>query len=229
MEVLIVSKTHMSSAACVGGLVLAHNRYIRLLNLGNYNQPIDTDFEVGAIWDLTFTDRTNLHPPHIEDVIISAKIFLRRVENISNFLRERNVIDWNGHINNLFCGLLQWTNSGTGYIPLGGQMPTRSVGFWITDKALVSVTFENNKTRFRYPNSTVYRNISYVGYQETIATIPAGTVLRVSLSRIFPPENSEITAPTGYYLQLSGWYINEQVNNQNNENPNVDIGDDLPF
>jgi ATP-dependent DNA helicase RecQ len=229
MEVLIVSKTHMSSAACVGGLVLSNNRYVRLLNPGNYNQPTDTDFEVGDIYELTFTDRTNIHPPHIEDVIISSKTFVRRVDNMPNFLTQRNIIDWNGHINNLFGGLLSWTNSGTGYIPLAGQMPTKSVGFWIADKDLIRVSFENNKVRFRYPNGTNYRNISYVGYQDTLATIPAGTILRVSLSRIFPPENSEITAPRGYYLQLSGWYQGGQQANQPNRQPIVDIDDDLPF
>lgn len=227
MEVLIVSKTHMSNAACVGGLVLSNNRYVRLLNPGNYNQPTDTEFEVGDIYDITFTDRTNIHPPHIEDVIITSKTFVRRVENMPNFLTQRNVIDWNGHINNLFGGLLNWTNSGTGYIPLGGQMPSKSVGFWIADKDLIRVSFENNKVRYRYPNGTNYRNISYVGYQDTLATIPAGTILRVSLSRIFPPENSEITAPRGYYLQLSGWYQNGQQANQPNRQPIVD--DDLPF
>jgi ATP-dependent DNA helicase RecQ len=229
MEVLIVSKTHMSSSACVGGLVLSNNRYVRLLNPGNYNQPTDTDFEVGDIYELTFTDRTNIHPPHIEDVIISSKTFVRRVDNMPNFLTQRNIIDWNGHINNLFGGLLSWTNSGTGYIPLAGQMPTKSVGFWIADKDLIRVSFENNKVRFRYPNGTNYRNISYVGYQDTLATIPAGTILRVSLSRIFPPENSEITAPRGYYLQLSGWYQGGQQANQPNRQPIVDIDDDLPF
>ncbi|MDQ1265489.1 MAG: hypothetical protein QG635_640 [Bacteroidota bacterium] len=229
MEVLIVSKTHMSNAACVGGLVLSSNRYVRLLNPGNYNQLTDTDFDVGDIYDITFTNRTNIHPPHIEDVIISSKTFVRRVDNMPNFLTQRNIIDWNGHINNLFGGLLSWTNSGTGYIPLGGQMPAKSVGFWIADKDLLRVSFENNKVRFRYPNGTNYRNISYVGYQDTLATIPAGTILRVSLSRIFPPENSEITAPCGYYLQLSGWYQGGQQANQPNRQPIVDIDDDLLF
>lgn len=223
MEVLIVSKTHMSSAACVGGLVLSDNRYVRLLNPNNYNQPTDTDFKVGDVWDLNLTNRTQLHPPHIEDVIITSKTYLRRVEDMPTFLTQRNVIDWNGHIDNVFGGLLHWTNSGTGYIPLGGQMPTKSVGFWLADKNLIRVTFDT-KTRFRYPNGSNYRNISYVGYQETIATIPSGTILRVSLSRIFPPENSEITAPRGYYLQLSGWYGLEESNNAN-----PPPADDLPF
>jgi ATP-dependent DNA helicase RecQ len=229
MEVLIVSKTHMSSAACVGGLVLSNNRYVRLLNPGNYNQPSNTEFEVGDIYDLTFSDRTNIHPPHFEDVIISSKTFVRRVDNMPNILTQRNIIDWNGHINNLFGGLLSWTISGTGYIPFGGQMPVKSVGFWIADKDLIRVSFENNRVRFRYPNGTNYRNISYVGYQDTLAIIPAGTILRVSLSRIFPPENSEITTPRGYYLQLSGWYLNGQQVNQQNRQPIVDIDDALLF
>ena len=224
MEVLIVSKTHMSHNACVGGLVLSNNRYVRLLNNGNYNQPTDTDFEVGDIWDLTFTNRAVLQPPHIEDVIITAKTFLRREDNMPNFIRQRNIIDWNGHITIVFGGILHWPNSGSGYIALGGQMPNKSVGFWVADHDLIRVTFDS-KTRFRYPNGNNYRNISYVGYQDTIATIPAGTILRVSLSRIFPPENSTIQAPRGYYLQLSGWYINGQQNVRAVQQP----ADDLPF
>ena len=212
MEVLIVSKTHMSQSCCVGGLVLSTNRYVRLLNPGNYNQPNDTDFNVGDVYEINFTNRQDLHPPHIEDVIISSKAFLRRIENISAFLNNINLIDWNDHIDNVFDGRLRFTPSGTGYIPVEGPLPSKSVGFWISNRDLVRVEFEN-KTRYRFPNSTDYRNISYVGYQETQPIIPAGTILRVSLSRIFPPENSNINSPRGYYLQLSGWYSDENISN----------------
>lgn len=218
----------MPNAACVGGLILATKRYIRLLNDGNYNQPANTDFKVGDIYDITFTDRTNLFPPHIEDVIVTSKTFIRRVDNMANFLAQLNVIDWNGHIDNLYSGLLSFTNSGTGYIPINSQMPIKSVGFWVADRDLIRVSFEN-KVRFRYPNGTNYRNISYVGFQETIAIIPAGTILRVSLSRLFPHENSGINAPRGYYLQLSGWYQTVQINNQEVRTNLDDKYDDLPF
>ncbi len=206
MEVLIVSKTHMSNATCVGGLVTSNNRYVRLLNPGNYNQPTDTEFEVGHIYDLTFNDRITILPPHFEDVILSSKTFLRKVENMPSFLTQQNVIDWNGTIDNLFGGLLNWTNSKAGYIPFGGQMPNQSVGFWIADKDLIRAPFEINKVRFLYPNGTNYRKITFVGYQDTLATIPQGSILRVSLSRIFPSENAESLIPRGYYLQLSGWF-----------------------
>src|ERR1039458_7396297 len=123
----------MSNATCVGGLVLSNNRYVRLLNHGNYYQPTDTDFEIGAIWEIKFIDRPNLHPPHVEDVVILEKRFLKKVENIPELIKERKTIDWNGHIDNLFGGTLHWTNSGAGYIPIGGQMPGKSVGFWLAD------------------------------------------------------------------------------------------------
>jgi hypothetical protein len=223
MEVLIVSKTHMAVDACVGGLVLSNNRYVRLLNYGNQNQPAETEFNVGDVWDIQFTNRLNLLPPHIEDVIISSKTYLRRIDDLASLITQRGLIDWTGHVDNLFAGNLRWTNSGSGYIPQAGQMPNKSVGFWKTNHPLARVVFDS-KTRFRYPNGGTYRNISYVGFQDTIQTIPAGTILRVSLSRLFPKENSDIQAPRGYYLQLSGWYIST---NETSSRP--DFIDDLPF
>jgi hypothetical protein len=46
---------------------------------------------------------------------------------------------------------------------------------------------------------------------------------------MFPPQNSEINTPRGYYLQLSGWYQNNpQISNV--KGPQFDEEyDDLPF
>ncbi len=208
MEVLIVSKTYMASAFCVGGLVLENDRYVRLLNKGGVNQPLwaEPGFGIGDIWDIDFDDSPILHPPHVEDVIISNKVFIKKIDNMSDFLTLRRVIDWSGHIDNVFDGLLSWKSSGTGYIPSAGHLPSKSVGFWITDRDLFRYGFKE-KIRFKYPNDTNYRNISYVGSQATAARIPAETIIRVSLSRLFQPESSNISSPSGYYLQLSGWYL----------------------
>jgi hypothetical protein len=228
MEVLIVSKTHMTHSYCVGGLVLSNNRYVRLLNLGNYNQPMDTNFTIGDVYEINFTNRQDINPPHIEDVIILSKTFLRKIDNVFEFLNRIKLIDWNGHLDEVFDGKLKFTPSGTGYIPIEGPLPSKSVGFWVTNKDLVRVEFEN-KTRYRFPNGSDYRNISYVGCQNTIATIPAGTIIRVSLSRVFPPENSQINSPRGYYLQLSGWYQIGPHMNQAVRPQLDDEYDDLPF
>ena len=227
MEVLIVAKTHMSSMACVGGLVLSNNQFIRLLNPGNYNQPGDTDLKVGDVHDINFIIRSQLFPPHIEDVIVQSRTFIRRIENLSQLLTERGIINWNGHIDELFGGNLLWTSSGTGYIPQEGPLPNQSVGFWRTPKKLIKVEFDNgNKIRYRFPNGQSYRNISYVGYQETIPEIPEGTIIRVSLSRLFPRDGANINTPKGFYLQMSGWYIDGQnLAYRNTDN----IIDDLPF
>lgn len=207
MDVLIVSKTFMGSTFCVGGLVLESDRYVRLLDRNGFNQPLYAEFEIGDIWDLDFTDRKVLEPPHIEDVIVSREKRLDRIDDISGLLISRRLIDWRGHIDNLFDGLLDWTKGGKGYIPEKGKMPGKSVGFWIADKNLFRTEY-GSKVTFRYPNGPDHRSISFVGSQETVARVRAGTVIRVSLSRIFPREEDPNSAVSrGYYLQLSGWYL----------------------
>jgi hypothetical protein len=230
MEVLIVAKTHMSTMACVGALVLENNRFIRLLNPGNYNQPGDTDLKVGDVYNFEYLDRVHLIPPHVEDVIVLSREYVRRIQSISTLLTERNIINWEGHIDELFGRNLKWTGSGTGYIPEAGPLPVQSVGFWRTPVNLIRVEFDNgNKVRYRFPNGSNYRNISYVGYQETLPIIPAGTIIRVSLSRLFPREGTNIDSPKGYYLQMSGWYI-DSTNPPKERVPFFsDDVDDLPF
>ena len=198
MEVLIVSKTHMTNNACVGGLVLDNNRYIRLLNPGNQNQPTNTDFEIGQVWNIRFITRNPLTPPHVEDIIVLEKRLLKIQTNLSDFITDRLLIDWNEHIENLFDGLLSWTTGGSGYIDSKQNPPVKSVGFWISNKDLRCYTsFDNH--RYRYNEN---RNLKFVGYQTPIDIIPAGTIIRVSLTRNFQTNGVE-----GCWLQLSGWYM----------------------
>jgi hypothetical protein len=231
MEVLIVAKTHMSTMACVGALVLENNRFIRLLNPGNYNQPGDTDLKVADVYKIECVNRAHIIPPHVEDVIVMSREFVRRIDSISTILTERNIINWTGHIDELFGGNLKWTGSGTGYIPESGPLPIQSVGFWRTPVNLIRVEFNNGaKVRYRFPNGSNYRNISYVGYQETLPTIPAGTIIRVSLSRLFPREGANIDSPRGFYLQMSGWYIDSPIPPRERVPFHINIDDDdLPF
>lgn len=206
MQVLIVSKTFAGRTFCVGGLVLKSNRYVRLLDQKGFNQPIFTEFEIGDVWEIDFTEPEIVEPPHIEDVVVSKKTRIDHMDNMSDFLISRQVIDWRGHIDNLFDGLLDWTEGGAGYISEKGELPRKSVGFWIADKDLFRMVF-GQKVRFRFPDDAHDRNIRFVGSQESVRKVPAGTVIRVSLSRIFPQETSNVTTPRGYYLQLSGWYL----------------------
>lgn len=222
MEILITSKTKKGKAACVGGLILSNNRYVRLLNPGNWDQFADTELEIGDIWDINFSERTDVKPPHIEDIIIHNKSFVKKIENISKFILNSGVTIYRGSPNQIFNGKLGWTHSGSGYIDKN-NIPENSVGFWISDKDLI---LDEDKKHYNYlietPFGDTVKRLPYVGFEPKINTIPAGTLMRISLARWWKPEDAEINERC--YLQLSGWY-----NIQKNENTNNEIDDDLPF
>lgn len=221
MDVIIVSKTHMANHACVGG-VLADGKFVRLLNSDGYNQDSDTDMEIGKVYSITYTQRRNTIPPHVEDILVNSITFKFTFESISkmvDYLKNKlNIKIWRGDPNNLFDGKLQWTSGGSGYISKN-NIPANSVGFWMPDRNLNRNDY-NEKVRFNYPISG--RNISYVGYQSPVNIIPSGTLVRVSLARWWSPNDEEEKC----YLQLSGWYgLPEATTTPKRSIPE----DDLPF
>ena len=202
MEVLITAKTHKGKAACVGGIVMNDNRFVRLLNSGGWDQYDDTAFNVGDIWDIRFTDEDEVEPPHIEDVIIHTKRFVRKVANFTEFIQNNEVNIFQGSPYSIFNGLLGWTGHGSGFIESNSDFPDNSVGFWISDKDLKHID-----KHYVYPAPSIYagsKRLKYVGFENPVDVIPAGTLLRVSLSRWWEPEDSDIGERC--YLQLSGWY-----------------------
>ena len=219
MDVIIVSKTHMTSAACIGALA-TNGKYIRLLNDGGYNQPIDTEFEIRQVWDIEFEERVDKKTPHIEDVIVKSKKLkgtLKDEITMLQLVQRYNAIIWRGSPEVLFDGLLQWTDSGSGYISDNSSIPNNSVGFWIPDKDLTKKIFYD-KPRYSYPKTTNWRSLPYVGFEEAVEIIPAGTLVRVSLARWWDTNG---TTEDRCSLQLSGWY--DLKAKQKAEN------DDLPF
>lgn len=223
MEILITSKTHKGKAACVGGLVLENNRLVRLLNPGNWDQYADTDFDIGDVWDIQFYDRQDVEPPHIEDIIIQSKQYLRQID-INNHLLNCGVSIFRGSPNQIFNGRLGWTGNGSGYLGHRENLPSNSVGFWISD---MDLTLDEDGKHYNYPPANAFtstKRFPYVGFAPTINIIPQGTLMRISLARWWKPEDSELSERC--YLQLSGWYGLQ--NNDNLENNFLDE-DDLPF
>src|SRR5437016_5505996 len=102
MEVLILSKTHFGNNVCVGGMVVQTNQYVRLLNPGGWYQYHDTAFQIGDIWDIRFHLSTGLKEPHNEDVIIDSQRFVRRIDNLVDFIKNSNAPIWRGGIDNIF-------------------------------------------------------------------------------------------------------------------------------
>lgn len=222
MEILITSKTHKGNAACVGGMIISNNRFVRLLNPDNWDQYADTDFDIGDIWDIDFTKRKDVEPPHIEDIIISSKKFLHKVDNFSNFIKNCGIQIFRGSPNNIFNGLLGWTSSGSGYIGNRNNLPQNSVGFWISDKDL---TLDYDEKHYIYPSANAFsraKRFPYVGFEPKSQIIPSGTLVRISLARWWKPEDTDMDERC--YLQLSGWYdLQNTVQRSNDES------DDLPF
>ncbi|MEZ8794568.1 hypothetical protein AB6D86_22100 [Vibrio splendidus] len=200
-KVVITSKTRMSQGYCVGGYDVSNSKYIRLLTREGRNQGYDTQFEVGELWRLSYTLRQNVVPPHVEDVLVTKQAYIKRIEDLSNFIQNR-VSPYSGGIAGLFDNKLGFTNNGGPYINRANGLPINSVGFWLIPEELQMVLTEKGKVRYKIKNGT--NEMPYVGLQPPVDSIPAGTLVRVSLARWWTPEPGECEERC--YVQLSGWY-----------------------
>jgi hypothetical protein len=201
MRTLIVAKTVMGRAYCIGGWT-EENQSVRLLLPGANCHPLSTRLNVGDIWDLELQRRPDVEPPHVEDVIITNQRQLGRVSSLRDTLLAR-VPRWEGSPAELYDRLLGWTSSGSGYVSRDRGIPALSTGFWIPDRDLSLE--EDGKAYYHYPVRYGQRRLSYVGTEKAIDPIPAGTLVRVSLARWWAPDDSEMEPRC--YLQLSGWYL----------------------
>ena len=69
---------------------------------------------------------------------------------------------------------------------------------------------DGKRIRYRYPTADDGRTLTFVGFQQPLPQIPAGTLLRVSLAHWWRPDEM----PDGElrcYVQLSGWYEESYV------------------
>jgi len=202
-KVLVVSKTHMNNGHCCVGAVTLNGEFIRLKDANGHNQPDDVDFTLGKVYWVEYEKNVNTIPPHVEDVFVSSHKFYGKLKDditFVDFLTKRNVFIHSGSVDDLFQGFLKWTHTGSGYVTQEA-IPDNSVGFWISDRDLEICEFYG--TRYSYPSTHGSRRLKFVGYQDTVDVIPAGTLMRVSLARWWQKdEYSEDSC----YLQLSGWY-----------------------
>jgi len=202
MKVLIVAKTHMAGAFCVGGLARDTNQNIRLLQTDGLHPPVDTPYEVSQVWEMAFVPSQHIRPPHIEDVIVQRRTCLGKVSDIKSTLLDR-VDPWQGGADNLFGGVLQFTEAGSGYVAAKTGIPTQSVGFWLLERTLMS---DMSRRRVRYHTVDYRLRIPYVGTADPVDQLHPGTLLRVSLSRWWRPYDQE-GSEARCYLQLSGWFM----------------------
>ena len=206
MDVIIVSKTHMNDSACVGAIT-GSGRFVRLLKTNGFNQDVDTKLEVGDVYTIKYTERPNKKAPHVEDILVSEMNFkssFESIEKMVDYLKGRlNIKIWEGAPDVLFDGKLNWTERGSGFINEENGLPENSVGFWCPDRDLNMRIFYE-KVRYNYPNINGWRSFPYVGCEEPVETIGAGSLVRVSLARWWDTKGKTEDRCS---LQISGWYI----------------------
>lgn len=78
------------------------------------------------------------------------------------------------------------------------DIPSFSTQFWIADSDLI-YTEQFGKHYYRYKQT----RLKFVGFQEIVKRIPAGTIIRLSLANWWDGDGS---GEDRCYLQLSGWY-----------------------
>lgn len=213
MRVLIVAKTYMKDAFCIGAYDITTKKNVRLLTKIGKNQPRNTEFDVGQIWNIEYNRRSDIKNPHIEDVLIEKSTFLKNIGNIEKFLID-NVPIWEGSPENIFYNKITYPIGRSGFLEKIRSDLTQSVGFWIPDKDLELTIFEDKK-HYLYFGEQVY-SFPYVGYMDKVDKISKGTLLRVSLTRWWSPYAKSVEKRC--YCQLSGWYRPELKTIKNAEN-----------
>ena len=213
MKVVIVAKTRQGSGSCVGGITF-DGRSLRLIASDkNTNDQFNNEYSIGDVWDVDYRPDPDLVPPHVENIIVHNKRRLPSIDNVTRFI-EQHMPPRDGGLDVLYEGLLQATKAGVQYVAERTGIPPYSTMFWRPDKPLVRDD-DAKRIRYRYPNPKGGRTLTFVGYQEPLEQIPAGTLLRVSLAHWWRPREM----PEGErrcYVQLSGWYT---TNDERSWNP----------
>ncbi len=207
MKVLIVAKTRMGGGACIGAIT-EEAESVRLIPFNeDPHDGANQEYEVGDVWEISAEPVTNLISPHIENVIVYEKHRLGTAKNSIDSI-ERFMPPENGHPFELYEGLLQSTENGALYIAKQSGVPSYSTTFWQPDQPLIRDT-EGKNVRYRYPTEKGGCTLTFVGFQEPLEIIPAGTLVRVSLAHWWQPENTPAVEER-CYAQLSGWFFKEE-------------------
>lgn len=203
IKVLIISKTRMYNAVCVGAM-LDDGRCIRLLAKDGSHFSNSSKVEVGEFWNLEYVAKAETKAPHVEDVLVSKAQFTGdRCEDLYAYIVKRAII-WTDPSDNLFEGCIRWTHSGSGFISVETGVPGQSVGFFLSKQPL---TFRDDY--YQFPVAEWFhaaRKLKYVGVEPAVTIIPSGTLIRVSLARWWRP--MDVNIEERCYGQLSGWYPN---------------------
>ena len=214
-QVIIVSRTRMADGfVCVGGVDVDNRRSVRLLDARGHHETADTcPYTIWDIWDIDYYPNQRRPNPHTEDVNVTRRIKIDRVDapnmsvnRFAELMLNSNRPIFHGSLFSVFNGKLRRTDNDKLYISKD-DVPTYSTCFWINDKRLLGYKNDRGRWQYRYTDMSnrFGYTISYVGSAEPIDTIEPGSLVRLSLAHWWKPENSDDEERC--YLQLSGCLI----------------------
>lgn len=207
MRVVIVSKTKMHGGICIGGIIEATVFPVRIIPPGCANNPLDTPFNIGEIWELDLKPRANLTPPHVEDHDFTSKAKVGEVADLKNWILGE-VAPWRGGPEALFGGALKFRPGYSAYVPISDKTVRNSTGFWLLPYALDYAPFEDGartKPKYRLAGPTPLV-VPCVGVALSISNVPGGSLVRVSLAHPWTAASAPPDEDKRLSLQLSGWY-----------------------
>ncbi len=200
----------MKHNICVGAAEGGSGKLIRLIpeDGQRFHSWQEFDAEVGAIVQIVGNQSVVTEPPHVEDYVVKKWRQLDDVEDLVAWVEQKCDI-CEGGPGELFDGYLQSTAAGSRYITREAGIPTHSVEFWRLPYDLVLHTWRNDDK----PDSHTYQSVGsgvfkvkYVGTEEPVKKLAAGTIVRVSLARWHQFPNDDVEK---CWLQLSGWYLDQ--------------------
>ncbi len=211
MRVLIVAKTRMGGGACIGAITET-GKSVRLIPFNaDPHDGANREYKVGDIWEISAepVPASELIPPHNENIVVHKKRRLRTTKDTKDLVSAIELLmpPKTGHPCELYDGLLKTTSSGSLYLPPRGDVPSYSTTFWRPNKPLVLESEQQRNPRYRYRTESGGCTLTFVGYQRPVPEIiPAGTLLRVSLTQWGRPRNTP-NLEERCSVQLSGWFL----------------------
>lgn len=208
-RVLVVCKTRINEdQLCLGGIVEKSYEKIRLLTPGGDNQPVDTVFYVGDIWECEIAAKPGARKPHTEDTLVHPIRRSDQVSNMRKFLMERSTLQPSAP-DALFDGMLNRTKNGSAYIARRTGVPDYAHTFWLPTHGLeLKQEQKRGETKNYYyyedPAAPELFRLPYIGLTDPVEYLPARTLLHLSLARWWRQPG---VREKRCFLQLSAFFI----------------------
>ncbi|MCY4466190.1 MAG: hypothetical protein OXE46_11710 [Chloroflexi bacterium] len=202
-QVLVVCKTRMKQGLCLGGFTLPGKQKIRLLTADGQNQPTNTPFQVGEIWECLLDPVRDAQKPHTEDMRVLRQRRLRQMSDVKTCLLAE-LKQAPRRLGEAFNGTLRLTERGSAYVSESGDLPDFAHDFW---QPTMGLRLQRDGKRAYYVFEKAAPRpfrLRYVGVDNCPKRIPPGSLLHLSLARPWQPKP---TVEKRCYLQLSAVYV----------------------